>query len=146
MDILMMPEAFRIIRAANEVYILRVACTEKRHRLELGGSSTIVTPHGDYKHVRLLSADAARKLRRVLGNENNWFHGADHTFGIGPEAKNVGYIFRRGRDEVVLLGFMRWKFDGTCNGQNTGGSLEEKASDRLDAWKKQFAEPELKIK
>jgi hypothetical protein len=132
------PEALRLIRTANEVYVFPVRVTENHH--------SEVTPHGDYKRARLLGAEASRKLRRILGQESNWFHGIDSTFGIGPEPKNVGYIFRSGKDEVVLLGFMRWRFKATVFGSPTSGSLEEKASDKLAEWKRQFARPELGTK
>ena len=46
----------------------------------------------------------------------------------------------------MLLGFMRWRFKATVFGSSTSGSLEEKASDKLDEWKKQFARPELGAK
>jgi hypothetical protein len=132
------PEALRLIRTAKEVYVFPVRVTENQR--------SEVTPHGDYKRARLLGAEASRSLRRILGKESNWFHGHDSTFGMGPEPKNVGYIFRRGKDEVVLLGFMRWRFRAIVFGSPTSGSLEEKASDKLDEWKKQFARSELNIK
>ena len=140
------PDTMRVIRSADAVYVIPVRLTEKQHRAEVSGTYTTVTPHGDYKHARLLAPEASRALRKILGNDRSWFHGGDSTFGIGPEPKNVGYIFRRGKDELVLLGYMRWRFKGTFNGAPTGGSLEEAASDKLDAWKKEYAKPELGIK
>jgi hypothetical protein len=140
------PEALRVVRAADEVYVMPVRLTEERRRAEVSGTYTVVTPHGDYKHARRLVGDADRSLRQILGNKGNWFDGHDSTIGVGPEPKNVGYIFRKGKDQVVLLGYMRWRFDGTFNRAPTGGSLEEKASDKLDEWKKKYAKPELGIK
>ena len=131
-------EALRFIRTANEVYVFPVRVSSNRR--------SEVTPHGDFKRARLLGADASRSLQRILGNESNWFDGFDNTFGFGHERKNVGYIFRRGKDEVVLLGYMRWRFKATVFGSSTSGSLEEKASDKLDEWKKRYAKPELGIK
>jgi hypothetical protein len=123
-----------------------VTCTTKKHRAEVKGTYLTLTPHGDYKHLRLLGADAGHKLGRLLGTESNWFHGFDDTFAMSPEPKNVGFIFRRGKDQLVLLCYMRWRFEGTFNGEHTGGSLEEKPSDKLDAWKEQYAKPELATK
>ena len=140
------PEALHLIRTADEVYIMPVTCTTKKHRAEVKGTYLSLTPHGDYKRLRLLGADARRKLGRLLGSQSSWFHGFDNTISIGPEPKNVGFIFRRGKDQLVLLCYMRWRFEGTFNGEHTGGSLEEKPSDNLDAWKEQYAKPELATK
>ena len=137
------PEALRLIRTADQVYILPVTCTEKRDP-RLGGS--VLTPHGDYKHVRPLGGGARHRLQCLLGKESNWFHGFDNSVEAGPEPKNVGFIFRKGKDELVLLCYMRHRFEGTFNGEGTGGSLEEKPSDELEQWKKEYAKQELAIK
>jgi hypothetical protein len=124
-----------VIRSADIVYVLPVTSIKKRRRAEDGSTYTSLTPRGDFKRTRLLGREASRALRKILGDDKSWFHAHDSTFGIGPEPKNGGNIFRRGHDELVLLGCMRWRFEGTFNGAPTGGSLEEKASDRLDEWK-----------
>ena len=141
-----LPEAMAFIRKADQAYVVPVTCTEKRRRLEISGTDIVLTPHGDYKRARLLGSEATRKLQRLLGKQSSWFHGQDSTFGIGPEPKNVGYIFRKGKDKLVLLGYMRWRFEGTFDGAPIFGSLEEKASDKLDEWKTLYAKPELTIK
>jgi hypothetical protein len=128
------PEAMRIMKSADHVYVFRVTVTADRR-----GE---VTPHGDYKHARAIDADARRQLRRLLGNDSSWCHCSDNTFGVGPEPKYVGFIFQRGKDKLVLLRFLRWHTTGTFNDEHTGGSLEEAASDRLDEWERRYARPE----
>jgi len=127
------PEALRLIRTAEQVYVCPVTLS----------NDDDLTLHGEYKRRRLLGADETRKLARLLGTKNHWFNGADNTIGIPPYPKNVGFIFRKGRDELVLLCYMRWRVAGTFNGEYTCGSLDEKWSDRLDDWKRQYARPEL---
>jgi hypothetical protein len=61
---------------------------------------------------------------------------------MGNEPKYVGFIFRKGRDKLVLLRFLRWHIQGTFNGERTDASLEEAASDKLDEWEKRYAKPE----
>ena len=128
------PEALHLIRTADQVRVFRVTVTANR--------KGIVTPHGDYKHARSIDAEARRTLGRLLGRYSSWCHCFDHTFGVGPEPKYVGFIFETGKDKLVLLRFLRWHTTGTFNGQRTGGSLEEKASDKLDKWEKRYARPE----
>jgi hypothetical protein len=141
------PEAMRLIRTADQVYVMPVKLSEKRHRAEISGTYTTVTPHGDFKRARqIVDRDARRKLQRLLGKDSSWCHCHDSTFGIGPEPQYVGFIFQRGKDKLVLLRFLRWHTDGTFNGENTGGSLEEKASDKLDEWEKRYARPERGFK
>ena len=128
------PEALRLIRTADQVRLFRVTVTANRQ-----GE---VTPHGDYKHARAIDTEARRTLGRVLGRYSSWCHCFDHTVGVGPEPNYVGFIFEKGKDKLVLLRFLRWHTTGTFNGQRTGGSLEEKGSDKLDAWEKRYARPE----
>lgn len=132
------PEAMRLIKTADQVYVFRVTVTANK--------KGEVTPHGDYKHARAIGADARRKLGRLLGKDSSWCHCHDSTFGIGPEPKYVGFIFQKGKDKLVLLRFLRWHTDGTFNSENTGGSLEEKGSDKLDEWEKRYARPERGFK
>jgi hypothetical protein len=132
------PEAMHLIETADEVYVFQVTVTKNK--------KGEVEPHGDYKHARAIDAEARRKLSRLLGNDRSWCHCFDNTFGIGPEPKYVGFIFQRGKDKLVLLRFLRWHTEGTFNGENTGGSLEEKGSDKLDDWEKRYARPERGFK
>src|SRR4051794_5478311 len=71
------PEALRVIRRADEVYVMPVRLTKERRRAEVSGTYTVVTPHGDHKLARPLTAQARRTLRQILGKESNWFHGGD---------------------------------------------------------------------
>ena len=132
------PEAMHLIRTATQVYVFPVTVT-KNDRSE-------ATPHGEFKRARLIEGTARRALRRILEREGNWFHGLDSTVGVGPEPRNVGFIFRRGGHTLVLLCYMGWRADGTFDGENTGGSLERRASDKLEEWKRKNAKQELGIK
>ena len=132
------PAALRLIRTADDVYVFPVRVT-KNKRSE-------VTPRGDYRHLRPISADARRSLGRLLGKDSSWCHCFDNTFGMGPEPKYVGFIFLKGKDKLVLLRFLRWHIEGTFNGERTDGSLEEAASDKLDEWEKRYAKPERGLK
>jgi hypothetical protein len=129
------PEALRLIRTADEVYILPVTLAENRKHF--------VEPLGDYKHLRRLDPVACRKLQRLLGAEKSWFHGGDNTISLDYSSRTVGFIFRKGKDKLVLLCGLGARFKGTFNGGETGGSLEFKQSDKLEKWKKQYAKPEL---
>jgi len=137
------PEAFRLIRTANEVYVFPVALIKKR--VPNDGSS--ITPRGNYSHLRRLDAPASRKLQELLGKESNWLHANDSTISTDTPSKSVGFIFREGRDELVLLHSLGARLQGTFNTQGVGGSLEfDKADPQLDKWMKEFAKPELGIK
>jgi hypothetical protein len=136
------PEALRLIRSADQVYIFPVTFTNKA----TDSVTFSATPHRDHKHLRLLEREASRPLARLLGNSKNWLHGFDDTIWIGPVPSNVGFIFRKGKDELVLFCTVGWRVEGTLNGQHTGGSLEEKPEQKLEDWKKRYAQPELTIK
>ena len=135
-----MPEALRLIRTADHVYVFPVSVITKSE------STGTVAPQGDYRRVRAIDADARGKLGRLLGNDSSWCHCFDNTFGVGPEPKYVGFIFQKGKDKLVLLRFLRWHTQGTFNAQRVAGSLDEKGSDRLDEWEKRYARPERGLK
>ena len=136
------PEALQLIRTADEVYVFPVTLIKKR----VAHDDSSITPRGDYKHLRRLDADASGKLKRLLGEERNWLHAADNTLAY-PPSKTVGFIFRKGKDKLVLLRSLGAHLEGTFNDQRTDGSLEfDKADTQLDKWTKQFAKPELGIK
>jgi hypothetical protein len=132
------PEALRLIRTADEVYILPVTLTKDR--------DGVLTPHGNFRRLRPLSVDARSELSRLLGKEDNWLHGADNTISIDWPRKQAGFVFRNEREKLVLLCGLGWRLEGTFNGETTDGSLEEKAFYKLDKWKQQYAKPELGIK
>jgi hypothetical protein len=132
------PEALHVIRAADRVSICSVVLTEDRDHF--------VTAHRINKYSKPLGADDSRKLRRLLGTESNWFHGIDDTASVGYPPKDVGFIFRKGQNEVVLLCGLGSRLEGTVNGEPTNGTLEDKASVTLDKWKKQYAQRETLTK
>src|SRR4051794_6745770 len=70
-----LPEALRVIRQADEIYVMPVWVTEKRRRAEISGTYTVVIPHGDDRHARRLGPDESQRLRRILGKYSSWFHG-----------------------------------------------------------------------
>jgi len=122
-----MPEAFRVIRDADEVYVFPITTPRE--------------PRVDEKHLRLLDPAAGEKLQRLLSDERNWLHGFDNRIWIDPLPTDVGLVFRQGKNEVVL--FFPWG-QGTFNGVNiTGTSLEGVAEKEMQEWKHQYAQPEL---
>jgi hypothetical protein len=137
------PEALRLIRIADEVYVFPVMLVKKR--VAHDGSS--ITPRGDYKRLRRLDAEASRALKRLLGKESSWMHAVDNTLEVDAPSRSVGFIFRKGKDRLVLLRSLGARLEGTFNDQHTSGSLEfDKADPELDKWIRQFAKPELGIK
>jgi hypothetical protein len=111
------PEALRLIRTSDEVYVLPVTLTKDR--------DGALTPHGNFKRLRPLSADARGELSRLLGNEDSWLHGADNTISVDWPRKQAGFVFRQGRMKLVLLCGLGWRLEGTFNGETTDGSLGE---------------------
>jgi hypothetical protein len=131
------PKALPLIRTADEVYVLPVTLSDKNGEMN--------PPRGDYKHIRLLDAGARRKLAGLLGKEHNWLHASDNT-ASDYARKDVGFIFRHGKDKLVLLCSLGWRLEGNFNGEHISGSLEEKPYEKLQKWKKQYAKPELGTK
>jgi hypothetical protein len=124
------PEVIHLIRAADEVYVFPVVAPLK--------------PHRDDKHIRLVTGDARRELTRLLGNEKNWCHCVFDLVIVEPEPTNVGLLFRRGREELVLF-FTRGGFaEGTFNGHYIANPLDD--GERMDKWSSRFARIELAAK
>src|SRR5437667_12810323 len=69
------PEALRVIRTADQVYIWSVALSVDRDHF--------VTAHRHNNDSRPLGGDASRKLRPHHGTRINWFHGLNHTMDPG---------------------------------------------------------------
>ena len=139
LDITLTPEALRLMRTADAVYVFPVKFTTVASSRIKG--VRYLNPHGDRKRSRLLDDRAKRALVRVLGHEKEWFHGHDSRISVEPEPSNVGFLFRRGRDELILFGSTGGRFEGPFNGQLTSGSLEDE--EQLEKWKQQFAQPEI---
>jgi hypothetical protein len=137
------PEALQFIRAANEVYVFPVKFTRLRSSVH---NANWLLPHRDDKHLRLLDPQARRELVRLLGQQDSWFQGFDDRISVGGEPTNVGFVFRKGRDELVLFFSSGGMMEGAFKGQHTGGSLEEKQEQQLERWKMKYAQPELAMK
>ena len=114
------PGALQVLGAAEEVYIFPVA--------------TPLEPHVSEKHLRLLNPEARGKLERLLSDGRDWFHGFDNRISVGAVPRDVGFLFRQGKNELLLF-FPRPQ--GAFNGEHTAGSLEirsqEKGDDRMEA-------------
>src|SRR4051812_45238205 len=70
------PEILRAIRTADEVCIFPVRKP--------------VTPHRNDKHLRVLDAEARRKVCRLLGDERSWFHGVYTVPVIDDGSRGIG--------------------------------------------------------
>jgi hypothetical protein len=143
-DITLMPDVLRLIRSADQVYIFPVTFTAKPSSRISG--VRYLNPHGHYDRSRSLSDEARRRLAHLLGYEKQWFHGNDSRISFGPEPRNVGFLFQRGRDELKVFCSEGGRLEGPFNGQLTGGSLEEKPEQQLEKWKQRYAAPELAAK
>jgi hypothetical protein len=128
------PDQLRFIRTAKDVYIFPIPAGSK-------------AAHRDNKHLRLLPVGVQHELVPLLGHEQDWFGGSyGGSFSIGPEPRDVAFVFKRGDHELVLF-FSAGRFaKGTFNGAHTGGLLDEKAGEQFDQWKRRFAQQELPSK
>jgi hypothetical protein len=127
------PEVLRLIRTAGDVYIFPVPNPLK--------------PHRDDKHLRLLRADARRKVCRLLGDMRSWWQGMYTIPVINDGSRGIGLLFRRGGSEVVLFFSNFTDEEGTFNGQHIGGLLDdERGRPQMEDWKHRYAQPELAIK
>jgi hypothetical protein len=122
------PEAMRLMKTAEEVYVFPVA--------------TPLDPHRS-KRLRPLNAAARSSLVQLLGNEQNWLRGFDNRIGAGDEPTNAGFLFRHGSNELVLFFSSGGAVEATLNGESTGGSLANEAGAAMERWKDQYAKPEL---
>jgi hypothetical protein len=143
LDVTLRPDILNFIRAAHEVYIFPVKFTRLSSAANNGYWSV---PRSDDKHLRLLDGEARRGIVELLSREANWFHGINDFVLIGDEPRNVGYVFRRGTDQLKLFFSSGRRMEGAFNGEHTGGSLEEKQQKQLERWKEKYAQPELAVK
>ena len=128
----------RAIRSSDEVYVFPV--------------TTPLKPHRDDKRLRLLGRTAHRQILRLLSPRQNWYKGGYHLLVVEPEPTNMGLLFRRGQNELVLFfsasftsssaGFV----EGTINGQRTKGMLEDRPGKRMEQWTRRYARSELAAK
>jgi hypothetical protein len=105
------PEVLDLIRRADEVYVFPIA--------------TPLKPHRDDKHMRLLVDPARREIMRLLGKERNWYQGHYSLIAIEPEPTNVGLVFRRGKNELVLFFSGEGFAEGSFNGQYVADPLQD---------------------
>jgi hypothetical protein len=124
------PDALRVIRAAEQVYIFPIKNSWK--------------PYRDNKQMRLLDQEARKQLVRLLGQQSDWWAGGYSGVLVIP-TRDIGFVFRHGRDEVVLF-FADDTLQGTLNGKNTSGLLDGKRHEQFEAWKRRYAQQELPSK
>jgi hypothetical protein len=104
-----------------------------------------VSPKRDDKHMRLLGSEGRHKLLQLLGNRRNWYYGF-YTIGEPTDQPtNIGFVFRSGTDELVLF-FDYMTIQGTFRGNQVARMLEEGARNKLEAWKRRYAQRELAAK
>jgi hypothetical protein len=123
----------RFIRSANEVYVFPVAEPLK--------------PHRDDKHLRLLDAEARRKITHLLGDTRTWWQGLYTLDVIDDGSPGIGLLFRRGRNEAVLFCSHFSDEEGTFNGEHISGLLDDERGRRqMEDWEHRYAQPELTAK
>lgn len=128
-------EAIRFMRDAEQVLIFPNPKPDK--------------PRRDDKRMRLLTGEALRSLIRLVGHQQNWYVGWDNRFGAGPPPKDIGLLFRRGRDELVLFFYPGEMVDARFNGQRQDtrwSLLDGRAYKAMEQWKVRYARRELEAK
>jgi hypothetical protein len=125
------PEVLRFIENAERVYVFPV--------------TSPLNPERDDAHMRLLGPEARHVIVELLGRYENWYHGL-YTFLISePQPTNVGLIFRREKDELVLF-FNSDTVHGRFAGIDLDGVLEDKPKKQFERWKRHYAQRELAFK
>jgi hypothetical protein len=126
------PEALHFIKSADEVYVFPITTPDKLHR--------------DDKHLRLLDPEAREKLVQLLCDQQDWFEGFDDTVWVAgkPKPTSVGFVFRRGKKELVLFFPVSDRAEGTFDGRNMSGTLDPKVN--WEGWKSKYAQSELAAK
>jgi hypothetical protein len=120
------PEALRVIRAADVIYVFPL-----RNPAE---------PHRDDKHERALKPEARAKLVALLGDQRNWWQGGYGLVVEQPEPPDVGFVFRTGSSQLVLF-WEDYLVAGTLNGQYIKGLFDK--SEELQRWKRRYSSAEL---
>lgn len=126
------PEVLHLIKKADEVYVFPVI--------------TPLKPHRDDKRMRLLVGQARRNIIGLLGNERNWYQGHYSLIAIEPEPTNVGFVFRRGKNELVLFFSGDGFAQGSFNGKHVADLLESEPGKEFVKWTRQYAQLELAAK
>jgi hypothetical protein len=111
--------------------------------------TTLMEPHRDDKHLRLLGREAADSIVQLLGREQNWYNGLYTIMEGADQPTNVGFLFRSGKDELVLF-FSEMTVvtgvHGTFMGKRVEGMLEEEPRAKFEEWKRRYAQTELAFK
>ena len=123
------PEVLAVIRAAEQVYVFPVASP--------------LQPQRDDKHMRALDGEARAKIVRLLGDKGSWWDGMYHLAIIDDGSRGIGLIFRHGRDEVVIFWSRITVTEGTFNGRNVAGLLNDGPEQALERWANRYARHEL---
>lgn len=127
------PDVMELINSAERVYIFPVKFKP----------NTYFVPYR-VSPLRLLGPKARRELGHLLGREKNWFHGGDERIVLDHSATNVGFLFRKGKDKLVLFLSIGTAVQGAINdGPHAGGNLEDRALEAVEGWKQRYAQPEL---
>jgi hypothetical protein len=128
------PDVLTVIRGADQAFVFPVSTPDK--------------PRRDKRHQRLLDPAARRKVVQILGNRFSWWQGGYSLIQTREEPPNIGLVFRKGKDEVVL--FFESGFDsytghvnGTLNGQHISDLLDTKPSKQMQEWRRRYAQLEL---
>jgi hypothetical protein len=126
------PEMLTFMGNAESVYVFAVRSP--------------TAPKRDDKHMRPLGKDPRDKLRSILGNPGSWYHGMLAIAEPVDQPTNIGLLFRKGRDELVLF-FSSDTVEGTFRGKRlVTGMLEDGAKAHFEAWKSLYAQHELQAK
>ncbi len=126
------PEVLHLIKTASEVYVFPV--------------TTPFKPHRDDKRMRLLVDQARRDIVRLLSKERNWYQGHYSLIAVEPEPTNVGFVFRRGKNELVLFFSGEGFAKGSFNGQYVADPLENEPGKEFVKWSRRYAQIELAAK
>jgi hypothetical protein len=123
--------ALKFMQSAQEIYVF--PNTNPRN------------PHRDDQYMRLLDAKARATLLDTIDTKEDWWPG---FYELGVEDKpatDVGFIFKTGRDELVLFFMDDSIASGTFNGQFFKGLLNEGPSRKLKEWAARYAQSELAV-
>ena len=128
------PEISPFIRSADELYVFPVLTPDE--------------PRRDKKRLRRLDDQARRALASLLSDHRSWYQGGYTMISARPEPRNIGVLFRRGSNELVL--FFSSSFTssaglikGAFNGQHVEEMLEDAPGRKMEQWSGRFAQPEL---
>ena len=89
---------------------------------------------------------ARREIVRLLSNARNWYQGHYSLITVEPEPTNVGFIFRRGENELVLFFSGEGFAEGSFNGQHVADPLEYEPGKEFAKWTHRYAQLELAAK